>query len=96
MAEETLEDVRSAIDDVDRELVALLAERQRLVAAAAVFKTDAESVRGAARRAAMMVDRRGWALELGLDVRVLEAVFGAMVDAFVALELERVERRSSA
>jgi len=41
---ERIEDVREAIDELDREILRLLGSRARYVAAAAPFKTDGRDV----------------------------------------------------
>jgi isochorismate pyruvate lyase len=86
--------VRAEIDALDRRLVALLADRQRLVRRAGSLKRDAEEVRAPARRRAMMTEREVWAREEGLDEEVVAGVFTAMIDAFVALELREYAERS--
>ncbi|WP_110180671.1 chorismate mutase [Nocardioides solisilvae] len=90
----TLEDVRARIDAIDREVVGLLARRQALVLEAAAFKADAADVAAPDRRAAMMVRLEAWAEQEGLAPEVVRAVWTAMVDAFVALELEEHRRRT--
>lgn len=90
----SLAEVRSAIDAIDAEITVLLARRQRLVKAAAGFKTDERAVRAPARVEAVLAAARQRALEHGLAPEVAEAVWGAMVGAFIDLELR--EHRSAA
>ncbi len=56
----SLQDIRAAIDDIDRDIVALIARRRGYVQAAAAFKTSAASVSAPDRVAAMMAQRRQW------------------------------------
>ena len=84
----SLEEVRAAIDAIDDELVALLARRQGYVEQAATFKRDATEVRGAERRRLVMERIRERAEAAGLAPDVADAVWTAMIDAFIALELE--------
>lgn len=83
----SLDDVRDAIDAVDAELTVLLARRQRLVEAAAGFKTDERAVRAPGRVEAVLAGARQRALEHGLAPEVAEAVWSAMIAAFIDLEL---------
>lgn len=83
----SLADVRRAIDAIDAELTVLLARRQRLVKAAAGFKKDERAVRAPARVEAVLTAARERALEHGLAPEVAEAVWSAMVGAFIDLEL---------
>ena len=83
----SLAEVRTQIDGLDDQIVGLLAQRQELVRTAARFKIDEAAVRGADRRAAMMQRLRARAAAVGLEPEVVVAVYTAMVDAFVQLEL---------
>lgn len=83
----TLQHVREQIDEVDDQILALLARRQRLVQEAAGHKTDEQAVRAPDRRAQQAERLQRRAAELGLDGGVVAAVWTAMVDAFVELEL---------
>src|SRR5262245_32386201 len=84
----SLEEVRHEIDRIDRELIASLGRRARYVRAAARFKASEQDVAAPERRAAMMVDRRAWAAEAGLDPDVLEDVYQRLIAYFVRRELE--------
>ena len=86
---ESIEDVRGAIDGLDREIVRLLGSRARYVAAAAPFKTDERDVRAPERQKAMLARRRGWAEEEGLDPDFVEELYGRIVSHFVGREMDR-------
>jgi len=90
----SLSELRAEIDAIDDQLVDLLAQRQRLVERAAAFKNDAEEVRGADRRRLLMERLRRRATDSGLDPQVVEAVWTAMIDVFVALELSEHARQN--
>ena len=85
---ESLEDVRGAIDGLDREILRLLGTRARYVAAAARFKTDRNSVRAPERQRAMLARRREWAEEEGLDPDFVEGLFDSIVSHFVGREMD--------
>jgi chorismate mutase len=70
----TLDEVRARLDALDRYLLALIAQRRELVALAFVAKGDAPRV-DPEREAAMLVARRAWAQEEGLDADRAEALF---------------------
>ncbi len=92
---EGIEDVRQAIDALDRETVALIGRRARYVEAAARFKTGEESVRAPERRKAMLEARRRWAEEEGLSPEVIEEVYETLVSYFVSREMDRWRNTSS-
>ncbi len=83
----SLAEVRTRIDELDDQIVALLARRQRHVKQAARYKQDDTAVRVPGRRAQMMRRLRERAVEEGVDPEVVESVYTAMIDAFIQLEL---------
>lgn len=89
---QSLAEIRARIDALDAELVQLLARRQTLVRAAAGFKTDAQSVRAPDRAARVIAAARAKAESAGLAPEVAEAVWRAMVSAFIDLELAEHRR----
>lgn len=91
----SLDDVRAAIDRIDDQIVALLAQRQAQVEAAATFKADDAAVRAPDRRAALLARVRDRAVEEGANPDVVTATYSAMVDAFIALELGERRTRGS-
>jgi isochorismate pyruvate lyase len=64
---ESLDDFRTAIDALDREIIARLGQRARYVEAAARFKTGESSIRAPERQRTMLEARRRWAEEVGLS-----------------------------
>ncbi|MCC3747838.1 chorismate mutase [Rouxiella badensis] len=85
----SLEDVRNRIDQIDSELVKLIAQRSECVKAAAAFKTDHASVL-APDRVQQVIDKvRKQATEAGLPEVIIEKVYRTMVGAFIDYELEQ-------
>ena len=85
---QNIEDVRKAIDSLDREIVGLIGRRGRYVEAAARFKTGEESVRAPERQRKMLEERRQWAIEESLDPDVIEKLYKDLVSYFVNREME--------
>jgi isochorismate pyruvate lyase len=83
----SLADVRDGIDGVDAALVELLARRQELVRRAAAFKVDEQAVRAPERVEQVVAGARERAAAAGLSPDVAEAVWRAMIAAFIQLEL---------
>lgn len=89
----TIEDVRNAIDGIDSQLVSLIAERGRLVKAAAGFKKDQDAVR-APDRVQRVIDKvRAEAAVVGLPEDIIEKVYRTMINAFIDYELEQHRSR---
>ncbi len=84
---ESIDEVRANIDRIDRQIVALLAERGEYVAQAAGFKRTSDDVR-APQRVEQVVERVvASAREVGADPVVTECVYRAMIGAFIEAEL---------
>jgi isochorismate pyruvate lyase len=90
----TLAEVRGAIDRIDREIVALMAERGKYVAEAGRFKADPAAVSAPARVDAIIAKVKGLAREDGLAESVAERSYRAMIAAFEDYEREEWSRRN--
>jgi isochorismate pyruvate lyase len=82
----SLAEVRSNIDRLDREIVALLAQRGRYVKDAARFKRDAFQVSAPQRQQQVIDHVRELAVEAGAYPEVVEACYRALVAGFIARE----------
>jgi isochorismate pyruvate lyase len=88
----SLDDVRSAIDAIDRQLVGLVAEREQWVRQAARFKNNRAEVEAPARVEQVIGKVRALASEAGASPEVVERLYRAMIAAFI--ELEHAEREA--
>ena len=83
----TLEQVRENIHRLDRQIVALLAERGSFVSQAAGFKKDSDGVKAPQRVEQVISKVRDLAQTLGANPDVTEQVYRAMIGAFIQQEL---------
>ncbi len=83
---DSLDQVRSQIDRLDRQIVTLLAERGEYVRQAARFKKEAREVAAPARVEQVIAKVRALASESGADREVVERVYRAMIAAFIESE----------
>jgi isochorismate pyruvate lyase len=83
---QSLDEVRSAMDSIDRQIVDLISERVGCVRAAAKFKKAAEAVADPERIKAVLTTRRRWAEEKGLDGSSIEALYRDLVAYCIAEE----------
>lgn len=81
-------DIRSAIDQIDAQVIELLGQRFEYVKAAAKFKTDTQSVQAPERLKRMLQQRRQWAETAGLEPDVIEKLYRDLVQYFISAELE--------
>jgi isochorismate pyruvate lyase len=86
---ETMIEVRAGVDQIDRELVALLARRFGYMDAAARIKTDPNSVRDEARKAEVLDNVARAAEAAGLEPARLRAVWNELVEQSIAYEAIR-------
>jgi isochorismate pyruvate lyase len=89
LACETMADVRAGVDQVDRELVALLVRRFGYMDAAARIKPDRSAVRDEARKAQVIDNVGREAAGLGLEEDRVRAVWDELVEQSIAYELSR-------
>jgi isochorismate pyruvate lyase len=92
----TLAEVRGHIDQLDRDILKLMAERAQYVAEAGRFKADPAAVSAPARVEAIIVKVKAIAREDGLPEDVAERTFRAMIGAFEDFEREDWKRRNGA
>lgn len=86
-------EVRAGVDQVDRELVALLRRRFDYMDAAARIKPARGQVRDEARKAQVIANARKAAAAAGLPAEAIAALWEALVEASIAYELEAFDRR---
>jgi len=83
-----IEEIRRAIDALDREVISQIGRRARYVEAAARFKNSEQGVRAPERQREMLAQRRRWAEEAGLDPDVIEGIYRTLVSYFVDREMK--------
>ena len=85
---ETMIQVRAGVDRLDREIVALLAERFRYMEAAARIKPDRNEVRDEARKAQVLANVRRSAASEPMPVDAIVLLYEQLVETSIAYELE--------
>ncbi|MBS0200339.1 MAG: chorismate mutase [Proteobacteria bacterium] len=83
----SIEQVRSNIDRIDRQIVALLAERGAYVKQAATFKSSTADVRAPQRVEQVIGKVVGLAHAVGANPAVTEQMYRAMISGFIDAEL---------
>jgi isochorismate pyruvate lyase len=92
---QSLAEVRENIDRIDRDLVHLLAERQKYVAEAGRFKANPAAVSAPARVEQIIEKVKALARENGLAETVAERTFRAMIAGFEDYERDVWTRRNA-
>ncbi|MEW2429334.1 chorismate mutase [Micromonospora sp. NPDC047644] len=88
----TLTAIRARIDELDRDLVGLLARREELVRQAAPLKSDGQAVRAPDRVAQVVARVRTLASEAGADPDLIERIYRGMIQAFIDMETDEHHR----
>ncbi len=88
----SMEEIRAEIDRLDRQVIALLAQRFAYVKAASKFKTSETGVRAPERVEAMLWQRRAWAEQEGLNADAIEQLYRDLVTYFIEEEMKHWNR----
>lgn len=83
-----IEDIRDAIDTIDKNIIYQLAQRYSYVKEAAKYKTTASAVKAADRVKSMLEQRREWAVDNDLSPAVIENIFKLLVTYFIDREMQ--------
>ncbi|MFC1925426.1 chorismate mutase [Chloroflexota bacterium] len=87
-----MEDIREAIDEIDRDIISLISERAEYVYAAAKFKTDKTSVKADDRVKALLQKRAEWAEEKNLNPDIIVKIYAELVNFFINEEMIKWEK----
>ncbi|HEX4875015.1 MAG: chorismate mutase [Sphingorhabdus sp.] len=82
-------EVRAGVDDVDTQIVQLLARRFGYMDAAARIKQDRDTVRDEVRKAQVIANARKAALELRIPQDVVADMWETLVEGSIAYEFAR-------
>lgn len=88
----TMAEVRAGVDEVDRQVVALLARRFGYMDAAARIKPDRSAVRDEWRKADVKAKVDAAAGAAGVDRALLSRLYEDLIETSIAYELEVFDR----
>ncbi len=86
---EDISDVRIAIDEIDKEIICLIAKRASYVNAAAKFKKDQVSVKAPDRVKSMLQKRAEWAEKENLNPAIIIKIYTELVRFFINEEMTK-------
>lgn len=87
-----IDEVRQEIDNIDSEIINLLAARFGYVREVVKYKEHTPAgIEAADRRAAVINSRRQWAMEANLDPDVVEKIYNTLIDYFISEEKKMME-----
>lgn len=88
----TMAQVRAGVDDIDRKLVALLADRFAHMRAAARIKPERAAVRDEMRKAQVIENARAEAERAGAPSAIIADLWDQLVEASIAYEMTEFDR----
>ncbi|MGB0820810.1 MAG: chorismate mutase [Parvibaculales bacterium] len=88
-----MQEIRAQIDALDKRLVALLAERQKLIAAAGEVKPSRDTVRDEARIEEVVQLVLAEAEKSGLAREIAEPVWRQLIESSIAYEYRVFDKR---
>src|SRR2546421_7140154 len=88
----TMAEVRAAVDDLDRQIVALIARRFGYMDAAARIKPDRASVRDEARKAEVIAKVKAESRVLGLDEQQIARLYDQLIEISISYEMDEFEK----
>jgi isochorismate pyruvate lyase len=88
----SMTEVRAGVDDVDRQVVALLQRRFGYMDAAARIKPDRSAVRDEWRKADVLARVDAEAGRLGIDCALVARIYEDLIETSIAHELDEFDR----
>jgi len=91
----TLDEAREKIDQVDEEIVKLIAERNDYIKQIAHFKTSVDEIKAEDRIEDVISSVREQAISLGLSPNLINELYVKMIDAMVESEVAEFNNAKS-
>ena len=88
----SIEEVRNNINNIDEQIVQLIAQRGEFVKQAAKFKKDSDDVKAPKRVEEVINKVKDLAKSTGANEEVVENIYRAMIDSFIKAEMKEFER----
>lgn len=87
----SIDEVRNNINNIDEQIVKLIALRGGFVKQAATFKKDSEDVKAPTRVEEVISKVKNIARLNGANEEVVENIYRTMIDSFIKLEMKEFE-----
>jgi isochorismate pyruvate lyase len=85
---ESIEEIRDALDQIDKEIIQLLTDRHQYVNEIVKFKSNGDGIVAKERQAIVFDQRRAWALERGLDPELIEGIFKLLIEKNIQIQFD--------
>ena len=88
----SIEEVRNNINNIDEQIVKLIAQRSEFVKQAAKFKKDSDDVKAPERVEEVINKVKDLAKSTSANEEVLENVYRTMINSFIKAEMKEFEK----
>ena len=88
----SIEEVRNNINNIDEQIVKLIALRGKFVKQAAKFKKDSDAVKAPKRVEKVINKVKDLAKSTGANEEVVENIYRTMINSFIKLEMKEFEK----
>lgn len=88
-----LDDIRAAVNAIDRQIVKLLGKRTQYARAAFAFKTDRKSIGRPAHHKKVVAQRKAWAKQHGANPDMVVKIYQAVVSESKRMHLAAFRAR---
>ena len=88
----SIDEVRNNINNIDEQIVKLIALRGEFVKQAAKFKKDSDAVKAPKRVEEVINKVKDLAKSTGANEEVVENVYRSMINSFIKLEMKEFEK----
>jgi len=91
-----MNDIRSAIDEIDADIVKMISKRSEYVYEASKFKKDETAVKDSNRVAKVIKSKKELAIKHGVSPELIGDTYKMMIDFFIKEELKEWNKRQNA
>lgn len=88
----SIDEVRNNINNIDEQIVKLIAQRGEFVNQAAKFKKNSDAVKAPKRVEEVITKVKNIAKSTGANEEVVENVYRSMIDSFINAEMKEFEK----
>ncbi len=90
----SLEEVRDEIDKIDEHIISLFSERHKYVEEIVRFKHDKDAIIAQERKEQVILQRKKWAANSGLNADTFEKIYTLLVESNIKHELEILKSKN--
>jgi isochorismate pyruvate lyase len=91
---QSLEEIRKEIDKIDEYILSLFSERHKYVEEIVRFKNDKNAIIAQERKDQVILQRKEWAAQKGLNPDTFERIYILLVESNIAHEMKLLKSKN--